>query len=133
MLSIKCSNVPSYNFSKGDYMKLKTLLNETDWITDLQDLNVCESWNFLCYILNLQWNPLFQGTIERARKLSTENCHILIIKSLISSIRMNCSGKDSLELGFTQTRNSLRRLTHTLRSKFEAKIAGEVKNNPEAF
>ena len=52
-------------------MKLKTLLNETDWITDLHDLNVCESWKFLCYVLNLQWNHLFQGTIE----LNPENCH----------------------------------------------------------
>ena len=36
-------------------------------------------------------------------------------------------------LRFTQTKNSLRRLTCTLRFKFEAKIAGEMKNNPKAF
>ena len=36
-------------------------------------------------------------------------------------------------LRFTQSRNSLRSLTRTLRSKFDRKIAGEVKSNPRAL
>ena len=44
---IQSSDVSSYNFNEGDYMKLKTLLNKTAWLTEIQpDLNVCQSWDF---------------------------------------------------------------------------------------
>ena len=42
----------------------KTLLNKTAWLTELQDLNVCQSWKFLCNVLSLLWNTLYQGTIN---------------------------------------------------------------------
>ncbi|XP_065896024.1 uncharacterized protein [Dysidea avara] len=88
------SDVPSYNFNKGDYMKLKSLLNETAWLTELQDLN---------HKKETLW--------KRFRRTGNHLDH----------------------LRFTQVRNSLRRLTHDLRSKFEMRIAKEVKTNPKAF
>ena len=77
--------------------------------------------NFLCNILNLQWNPLFQGT----REPRAGNYHMLTVKKLTLSIRRNHSGKDFVELvtlWFTQSRNSLRSLTRTLRSKCVTEI-----------
>jgi len=53
--SVKCSPVTrlsqnktvSYNFAKGEYSRLRTILGEIDWCKEVESMNVCESWNFL--------------------------------------------------------------------------------------
>ena len=62
-------------------MKLKTLLNETDWMTDLQDLNVCESWKF--FMLRLE--SAMESCIPRYhkakhRKLPYSNHKVINLK-----------------------------------------------------
>ena len=85
---------------------------------------------FLCNVLSLLWNALSQGTINpKVKKLPYTNHKV--------NIRRKHYGKGSIELAdhvrFTQIRNSLKRLKRDLRSKFEMRIAKEVKTNPKDF
>ena len=130
------SDVLSYNFNKGDYMKLKSFLNETAWLTELQDLNVCQSWNFFMQ----RFKSAMECSIPRyhkpqCRKLPYTNHKVIDLKHKKKTLwkRFRRTGNHLDHLRFTEVRNSLRRLTRDLRSKFEMRIAKEVKTNPKAF
>jgi len=72
---------------------------------------------------------------NRSRKLPYSNHKVIDLKHKKEAQwrKFPRTGNHLDHLRFTQGRNSLRSLTCTLRSKFEKKITGEVKNNPKAF
>ena len=144
IISFSCSPVtinhssdePSYNFKRGDYTKLKSLLNESEWISELKNLSVCESWELFKQHLKSAMDcciPRYHR--NKSKKLPYVNHKVIDLKHKkeVQWKRFRRTGNRLDHLRFTQTRNSLRNLTRTLRSKFEKKIAGEVKNNPKAF
>ena len=69
------------------------------------------------------------------RKLPYTNHRVIDLKHKTETLwkRFRRTGNHLDHLRFTQIRNSLRRLTHDLRSKFEMRIAKEVKTNPKTF
>ena len=117
-------------------MKLKSLLNETAWLTELQDLNVCQSWNFFMQ----RFKSAMECSIPRyhkpqCRKLPYTNHKVIDLKHKKETLwkRFRRTGNHLDHLRLTEVRNSLRHLTRDLRSKFKMRIAKEVKTNPKAF
>ena len=93
----------------------------------------------------IQWNSLQIPNIDTidletfknavSRKLPYTNHKVIDLKHKKETLwkRFRRTGNHLDHLRFTEVRNSLRRLTRDLRSKFEMRIAKEVKTNPKAF
>jgi len=67
---------------KGKLFGTETLLNEIDWATDLQNLNMCRhSCSILSNILSLQWNALvFHARYHRNKLIQKINHKVSDLK-----------------------------------------------------
>ena len=112
---------PTLNFSKGEYERVRHLLNEINWVTLLGNLNTDESWKTFCTELNRIIQISIPKTIVKSkRKHPYITAKVLKLKYQKDKLwkKYSFSG-DSLDyLRYTQKRNEIRNLTHSLRLNY---------------
>ena len=139
---LKCSSTPNirkeptFNFSKGDYGRVRHLLNEIDWEALLGNLSTDQAWKLFCTELNKIIQVCIPKSIVKSkRKHPYINAKVFKLKYQKDRLWKKYSNSgDSLDyLRYTQKRNEIRNLTRSLRLNYESNIASNLRNNPKRF
>jgi len=125
-----------YNLNKGNYTKLRNLLDAVDWSAEMEHLNTNESWDFLLAHLH-------QGISCSIPKKSIliKKKHVYINRE---AMKLKCQKELMWKIyyatgnyldycRYAHKRNLLRSLTCKLRSEYENSIARNMKSNSKAF
>lgn len=129
-------SVSSLNYFKGDYEKLRAIVNNINWEVKMKDMNTEESWNYFYEII-------MKGIESCIPKKKTKKNHLqLWVNEDVKIAKRNknklwknyMSNKTQENWGkFTKARNISNRVIIKAKSEFENKIALEIKNNPKLF
>lgn len=126
-----------YRYHKGDYQAINNTIINIDWYSELESMNVDESWNLFSTIYQTaidQHIPKNTGMRLKKKKLwMTKEALRQQKKKHRSWKRFRDSGDDVDYLRSRGEAIKLRKMTRNLRRKFEKDIANNIKSNPKAF
>lgn len=125
------------NFFRGDYNKMKILLDKIDWKYKLADKNCSDSWKYFNNIIvdlvekyipksSSKVKPIGQSWISSEAKEAIRHKNRLWRKYLRNRNSENWQN-------FKIARNLANRTVNKIKSDFELKIAHEIKTNPKQF
>ena len=125
------------NLYKGNYSAMKDYLEKIPWNNLLNNKTCNESWNIFHEHMSTaitRFIPKFKSSYQRNRKIWVDNTVREAIREKNRSWNRykKCKSPENWEI-FTRNRNAANRTVNQAKSKFEFKIAEEIKNNPKQF
>ena len=136
-INFEASRLRRKCYYKGDYVKMRRLLEEVDWETERQGLSVNEAYNRLReLVLKMEDEcipvreggaadskpPWFNGEAKRAVK-----------KKYCAYMRYRETGTYARYREYIRTRNRNKKVLRKVRRDFEKKLYKEIKKNPKAL
>ena len=133
--AIDSDDPPRYNVYSADFDNMRSLLSAVNWESDMSDLSVNDCWDYF----SETFDGIMRACVPLTRPKKCKNIYMTkeAVRLKNKKNRLwrrytETKSHDTLS-AFKHARDSLRSLTRQLRSDFEKRLTGNIKNNSKCF